>query len=414
MDKALQEALERIEKGVGTVADRQAATDARIEDVVKNHDALGEVVNGMVERLDGVESTLKSRAPSVPGLEDEKKEFSFVRCIKALRNNDWSIAPFEREVHHSVLKALSTDDDSAGGFLVPAQMIPDFIELLRTQLVLVAAGVTELTDLTGSPVEVPKQTQGASAAWVGEAGPIAEATNPAFGNVKLVPHKVAGYVPINNSLILRANIRSVEQIVRNDLARAVAEKIDLAGLRGTGADNEPTGLANVLSSDQVVSFGTNGAAPDLENLQEHVNLVENADALAGTLGWIMKTTVRQKIASLKDTNGRRLFFGGDDPQGPTLRGIPQGAPMLGYPTFATTQLPGNLTKGSGTNLCELFFGNWADMLLGYWGALRIDATGQTTNAFLNDQTWVRIIWEVDMGVRHEESFSYSNDVIVTL
>ena len=31
-------------------------------------------------------------------------------------------------------------------------------------------------------------------------------------------------------------------------------------------------------------------------------------------------------------------------------------------------MPSNLTKGTGTNLSAIIYGNWADLIIGYWSA----------------------------------------------
>ena len=50
------------------------------------------------------------------------------------------------------------------------------------------------------------------------------------------------------------------------------------------------------------------------------------------------------------------------------------AHMLGHPIFTTAQIRTNLTKGSGSNLSEVYCGNFADLLIGVWGNLEILAT----------------------------------------
>ena len=58
---------------------------------------------------------------------------------------------------------LATTPDSSGGYLVPIQAIPELIEILRAEAVVFQMGATLLDNLAGSPVEIPKQTGGATA-----------------------------------------------------------------------------------------------------------------------------------------------------------------------------------------------------------------------------------------------------------
>jgi len=75
----------------------------------------------------------------------------------------------------------------------------------------------------------------------------------------------------------------------------------------------------------------------------------------------------------------------------------------------TTQIPLNLTKGSATNCSELYFGNWAEVLIGQWLGFEILASNEAGTAFASDQTWVRIISQVDIALRHAQSMCLCSD-----
>ena len=45
--------------------------------------------------------------------------------------------------------------------------------------------------------------------------------------------------------------------------------------------------------------------------------------------------------------------------------------------------------------------------------MEIMASTETSDAFAKNQTWVRIIQEVDMGLRHTESFAVVTDADTT-
>jgi hypothetical protein len=84
----------------------------------------------------------------------------------------------------------------------------------------------------------------------------------------------------------------------------------------------------------------------------------------------------------------------------------------GYPFHVTNQVSSTLTKGSGTGVgvCSaIFFGNWADLIIGMWGGLDIlvdPYTGGTAGT-------VRVIalQDVDVAVRHAESFAAMLDAL---
>ncbi len=50
------------------------------------------------------------------------------------------------------------------------------------------------------------------------------------------------------------------------------------------------------------------------------------------------------------------------------------------------------------------FGNWADLIVGNWGVLEIDADPYGTN-FAKGSVTVRALMDIDFGVRHAASFT---------
>ena len=133
---------------------------------------------------------------------------------------------------------------------------------------------------------------------------------------------------------------------------------------------------------------------------EREGAVDNADR--GALAYMTNPKVRCK---LKTT---RKF--GTDNEGTVWTDDPR-TPLNGYRAFVTNQVASNLTKGTGTNLSAIFFGNWNDLIIGQWGTLDIlvdPYTGGTTGT-------VRVIafQDVDVAVRHAESFAAVLDADTT-
>jgi hypothetical protein len=72
-------------------------------------------------------------------------------------------------------------------------------------------------------------------------------------------------------------------------------------------------------------------------------------------------------------------------------------------------LPSILTKGTGTNLSGLIFGDFNSVLVGLWGGLEL-----VVNPFSKDtQALVRVTIHqfADVQLRHAESFSAIKDMI---
>lgn len=363
-------------------------------------------IEALETRIKDMESNFKTRAVSLPGVNEGKDQFSFFKAIWAIRSKDWSEAGFEKEVFDQAakrVKDMSYGSPTAGGYIVPSQYVAEIIELLRAESVVVKSGATVLTDLSGAPVQIPKQTGGATGYWVGENTSITS-SDITLGQISLSPKKVGALVKLSNTL-LRLSNPSAEALVRRDIALTIALKIDLAALRGTGSGGEPVGL-NLASDLNTVAIGANGGTASFDNLIDMEYEIAADNALRGNLGYIFHPAIRRKFLKLKiaqysgDTAGQYIIS-------PITEAVFKS--WLGYPYAMTTQIPINLTKNAGSSLTEIYFGNWAELLLGQWGGMEIMASQETSDAFQKDQTWVRVLQEVDIAVRHGQSFCLIND-----
>ncbi len=86
--------------------------------------------------------------------------------------------------------------------------------------------------------------------------------------------------------------------------------------------------------------------------------------------------------------------------------------LFGYPIHLTSLVPSNLTKGTSSGVCSaMIFGNFNDLVVGEWGALDIlfdPYTGSSTGSMR-----VTAFMDVDVAVRHAQSFSATQDYLTT-
>ena len=68
-----------------------------------------------------------------------------------------------------------------------------------------------------------------------------------------------------------------------------------------------------------------------------------------------------------------------------------------------------MTKGSGTNLSAIVYGNFSDLLIGMFGQLEILVDPYTY--FAKGTVGVRALQSIDIAVRHAESFAAMTDAI---
>jgi HK97 family phage major capsid protein len=351
---------------------------------------------------------------SLPGVNEGKEKFSLAKAIvgigmKALGQDAWKEIKGEYEqavLIEATQRALDTGTGGAGGgYVVPIQTLPDFIERLYANLVVKQAGATVLPNLVGSPVYIPKQLTSADIYWIGQNAPIT-LSNPTFGSITMSPRTMAARAQYSNLLSLLSN-PNAEELMRRDFARIAALELDRVALNGAGT-LEPVGISN-MASIPTLALGSDGGVFDWTTAVEAEGMLEDASALVpdGKFAFIThgKVKRRLKLTRIPQYSG--------DPGGayivPPIISDRALADMLGYPIFTTSQVRTNLTKGSGSNLSEVYFGNFADLLIGVWGNLEILATNVGGNAWVQNAMEIRMIMNVDVTVRNLESVVYIND-----
>ena len=80
--------------------------------------------------------------------------------------------------------------------------------------------------------------------------------------------------------------------------------------------------------------------------------------------------------------------------------------------MASTQIPSNLTKGAGSSLSAIIFGNFSDLIIGSWAP----GIELLVNPYSKDKEGViRIVGFsfVDVGIRHPESFCRVVDAVTS-
>jgi HK97 family phage major capsid protein len=252
-----------------------------------------------------------------------------------------------------------------------------------------------MTGLVGQ-VAIPKQTGSATHFWVAENSAPTE-SQQAFGQVTMTPKTVGAFTDISRRLILQSSI-SVENLVQRDLATVLGLAVQQAAINGSGASNQPTGILTTAGIGSVAG-GTNGLAPTWAHIIALETAIAVANADVGTMGYLTNARMRGRLKSTEKfatSNGSPIWDGGS-------------TPLNGYAAAVTNAVPSNGTKGSGTNLSSIIFGNFADLMIGMWGSLDLMVdpyTGSTAGTIR-----VVALQDVDVAVRNVESFSAMTDAI---
>ena len=268
-------------------------------------------------------------------------------------------------------------------------------------------GVTILTDLPGE-IKFPKLTSGGTAYWVPENGEITESALTA-AMLTMKPKKVCALTVFSNTLA-HFTSPNLENLLRRNFTRLLNNKIAPAMLIGSGHSGEPVGLSN-MTGINTHAIGTNGGTFDFVQADRMLGTLEDDDADKGNVSYIAHPKVWRKMKQL-----RVAQFAGDT--GGEYSYLPLSmanlSERIGYPINKTTLLPTDLAKGTvTTGLSYVFCGNWSDLLLGFFGGMRIGISDSAGTAFEHDQTKIKIVMEADVQVYHEESFCVCSDADTT-
>ena len=298
---------------------------------------------------------------------------------------------------------MTAGTTTQGGYTVPTTL-GDLIPFLDPRLAVLNAGATLLTGLTGN-IDFPRNDAAATAVWEGENDPNAE-TSPTFDRIQMSPNRLGAYTDISKQLMVQSSI-DVENFVRNRLNEAINRALDYALINGDGATQLITGVLNT-SGIGSVACGTDGGPltwGKIVDLETEV-AVDNADF--GSLAYLTTPGVRGYLKKTEKASGTAQFVWMD---GAAPASGPRVDALNGYRAFVSTQVPSNLTKGTGTNLHAVLFGNFNELIVGQWAGLDVVVDPYTSSKNALVTIVVNSWW--DAALRHAASFAAIKDADLT-
>jgi HK97 family phage major capsid protein len=287
-------------------------------------------------------------------------------------------------------------DTTAGAGSIPVILDLTLIELLRNRLVVQRMGATVMSDMQGL-FAIPRQSGAGTLYWNAE-GTAPTGSQQTIDQVPFVPKTAGAFTDYTRRFLEQTN-QDAEMFVRNDLTKIIAIGVDLAAINGLGQSNQPLGIMQ-NSAVTTVTIGANGGKPTWAmcvGLETQV-AIKNADE--GRLGYITGASLR---GSLKQTLKTGTTFpvylwNADAPQ----------TPINGYPCGITNNIPTNLTKGSGSALTALLFGNWEDLIICFWSG--VDIIIDPFSLSTSGGTRFVALQDCDINTRHPESFAKCVDI----
>ena len=240
-----------------------------------------------------------------------------------------------------------------GGNLIetaPARYMAD----LKNRLIVNSLGATVLTDLVGT---VPFLSSSSFVGGWGNEGDEAPIEKINFSKITLTPHRNWVVGALSKDLLRQTSV-DVENLIKNKLLERHAEMIDAAAFAGTGANGQPTGILKTAGITTIAG-AANGAAITWKNIVALETAVNSNNANKGRMAYATNAKVVGELKTVEKITGSGRFLTED------------GKTLNGYPMEWSNIVPSNLSKGTGTNLSALIFGNWQDLVVGQWGGLDI-------------------------------------------
>ena len=253
-----------------------------------------------------------------------------------------------------------------------------------------------MADLVGN-LALPRLASSASVGWVAD-GTSVPTGNPVIEQQLFTPHHVGGIVSLSRQLVQQSS-PDVSRVVTNDLAALIATAIDAAAIAGTGGV-QPTGILNTAGLT-IVNTGGNGAAITYANMQALVSAVDVANALDGKLAFATNSkvarTMRTTLRSAADTGSNFILM--------------QPGMAAGYPLAISQNVPATFTRGTGTGLSAVIFGDWSSVYIAAWSMVDVLVNPYSATSYGSGGIDVRAMATVDVGTRHVAAFGALTDVV---
>jgi len=347
---------------------------------------------------------------------EEKRDYSLLKAIQesAAGNLSGLEREMSDEIAHRTGKAArgfymptnigfgkrdqTVGSNSGGGFLKGTDHLAnEFIEAVYAKLIIGQAGARTLQGLKGD-IAIPKLSASVTnSAFVAENSAPSEGS-ATFAQVTMSPKTLAAFIDVSRKLMLQSD-PSVEAVLREDIINTFARKIDEVAIEG-GASNHPSGILASVSNN-VEAIGTNGGALAYTNVVNLIQKVEEDNAIRNDASTKFlgnsKVTAKLRTTSKQSSGVEGNFI------------LEPNNTMMGYDYLSSSLVPSDLTKGSGSALSALIFGDFSQVLLGYYSGVDVvvdpftgSSAGTTRLAFFQD---------MDVAIRDENAFAVCKDIV---
>lgn len=199
----------------------------------------------------------------------------------------------------------------------------DFLEFLRPMTILGKFGVGNIPNFTGVPFDVPLmgQSSGGAAYWVGEGKP-KPLTSFGFTRTSLPPLTVATICAVTEKLLRRASVQA-DELLRNELAAAVAARLDVDFIDPAKAASAGVSPASITNGVSAISSAGNTADDVRADVRDAMLAFVAANNQLNAGVWIMSSSTALSLSLMRNPLGQKEF-----PDITLLGGMFEGLPVI--------------------------------------------------------------------------------------
>lgn len=416
----LQERLAKSRDAAKAIDEQRAAANApglteEEQTAFDKHVSEARSLQSAIDRQRSIDDIDRKAAPAITRsggrdgtYEERAREFSLVKAIVDQTDPGSVDAGKEREIsaelakrsgkaprgtlvpHEAFQERRALLTSNTGGELYPTRHRDDlFIDRLRETLRVGQLGATVLSGLVGDQ-EISRMTSSLTGYWIAEHENVTE-SDVAFDSVLLKPKTVGGQTQYSRRMLINAS-PDIENLIRRDLSSVIATAIDKAALTADGTGNMPTGL---LSQTGTTKTPVDGSEL-LSSLLEFQTLMTTDNALAGNLSWLVSPKAYKFLRVAQRSAETPLM---------TTPGM-----LIDHPILQSTHIP--IDAGAGNDETPIIFGNWSDLMVGYWSGIDVLANPYHADVYSKGGVMINALQDVDVAVRHPESFVISTGLVV--
>lgn len=347
--------------------------------------------DGITQRLAQIDSEIRaieedSKRNLIKKTKTMKEKFSLLKAIDSIANNRQLDERAQEVINSGIAEFRKSGQNFTGQIILPMEERATIsamaesegqeivgvdkmgiLEPLRSNLVMVQAGATYLSGLSGN-VSIPAYS-GSNVNWAGETSTASDGAG-SFSEVTLEPKRLTAYLDVSKQFLIQDSL-SAEEMLKKDIVNAISNKLEATVLgSAAGSTNQPAGLLNGVTAKT-----TSVTYKDIVAMETEL---ESAN-VSGNKVFVVSPSAKGELKTTLKANGVSGY-------------LMEGNEVNGYQTLSTSAVP---SKG-------IVFGCFEDYVIGQWGG--IDLTVDPYTQAANGKVRLVINAYFDAKPRRAESF----------